>query len=416
MLWELLARHSNLIWILILFAFAFSPFASESDDSVSDSAPSSPPNTTVAVNASANSTSEEIDDGHCVSAQGNFAQLIRSYTNSSLLGDGESAEDRCDSDAMAEATAEANASIREKALRSLPVASTLSQVNNAESVQFMKWAADFFPRHWSAPTKERFLKIVGVTQDDTCTSQPDPLDFSTGWQARSILYLYQSNKTRLSCASIYSKDSGHLSVIPGYQLQDVLNDTASNQVCTVVFFYSGTCPYCYRAAPVMHSAAVYFPEIRFLAVDTDRTPGVAGHYGIMGVPVVVLFYEKRFITGWTIPKTDARDTIRAFIMAYTDVKYIPHTQNITGLNEGILSHFELRKQNSLIYMISNIIVLAAFAIIFWKRYLLDAIKKALDRAGVNDERLVLGVQQPNPLGDPQIPVPQIAPEVQDNVN
>ena len=49
---------------------------------------------------------------------------------------------------------------------------------------------------------------------------------------------------------------------------------------------------------------------------------VAGHYGIMGVPVIVLFQEKKFLTGWTVPYPDGRETIRAFIMAYTGKKIL----------------------------------------------------------------------------------------------
>ena len=50
----------------------------------------------------------------------------------------------------------------------------------------------------------------------------------------------------------------------------------------------------------------------------------------MGVPVIVLFHGKKFITGWTIPYPDARDTVRAFIMAYTgtvdDVYFLRYKQ------------------------------------------------------------------------------------------
>ncbi|GAV03679.1 hypothetical protein RvY_14071 [Ramazzottius varieornatus] len=255
---------------------------------------------------------------------------------------------------------------------------------------FMEWARSFFPRkNLGLSSVDRFLKIVGLRSYQTCPlsafaeNQTD-LDFSAGWEQRTILYLYRSNKTSVSCMPYEHSGEPQLTVIDGSTLQSQLANTTETKTCTVVFFFSPSCPYSRRAAPFMQAAAVYFPILRFVAVNTDKSPGVAGHYGIMGVPVVVLFHEKKFITGWTIPYPDARDTIRAFIMAYTDVKYIPERLNLTDLDSGIVSHFRLRKHSDALYMIAYCIVLGSFILYFWKSYLLDLIKRSVEQNGLRD--------------------------------
>lgn len=115
------------------------------------------------------------------------------------------------------------------------------------------------------------------------------------------------------------------------------------------------------------------------------------------------FFDGCMVIVWVIPG------VNVFV---SDAKYISHSMNITGLEEGILSHFDLEKHPSFIYMLSNIIVLTSFVMILWKKYLVDLIKRSLDQAGVSDERLVLAVQQPHPQGEPVMPVLEIPAELQ----
>ncbi|OQV21801.1 hypothetical protein BV898_04376 [Hypsibius exemplaris] len=276
-----------------------------------------------------------------------------------------------------------------------------------ETENFKRWAASFFPYPTPLLSEKEILleKVVGLRQYDVCYPQADELDFAAGWQERTILYLYSSNKTRADCMPFVHPGDPKLYIIQGSALNDILNASAGEQLCTVVFFFSGSCPYSRRAAPFMQAAAMYFPDLHFVGINTDKYPGIAGHYGIMGVPVLVLFQEKKFLTGWTIPFPDARDTIRAFIMAYSDVKYVTDLLNVTEATAEILTHFNLQKKGDLLYMLSYLILLTACVLFFWKNYLLDAIKRSLDRAGLNDDILVMGLQQPQLPMDPQIPIP-----------
>ena len=96
----------------------------------------------------------------------------------------------------------------------------------------------------------------------------------SGWVERTIMYLYNSNKSRADCEPYpHTNDQAKLTLIEGHALHDLLNATTGRKFCTLVFFFAGSCPYSRRAAPLLHAAALYFPTLHFVAVNTDKYPG-----------------------------------------------------------------------------------------------------------------------------------------------
>jgi thioredoxin 1 len=68
------------------------------------------------------------------------------------------------------------------------------------------------------------------------------------------------------------------------------NDLLFGDVPVLVDFTAEWCGPCKTLAPILHDVASQMGEkIKIIKVDVDRNPNAAAHYGIQGVPTLILF-------------------------------------------------------------------------------------------------------------------------------
>jgi thioredoxin 1 len=59
---------------------------------------------------------------------------------------------------------------------------------------------------------------------------------------------------------------------------------------TIVDFWAVWCGPCKMIAPVLEQiAAEYDGQLQIAKLDVDKNPGVAGQYGVMSIPTLILF-------------------------------------------------------------------------------------------------------------------------------
>lgn len=70
------------------------------------------------------------------------------------------------------------------------------------------------------------------------------------------------------------------------------NELINSDTPLLVDFSAEWCGPCKMMAPILQDVAGQMGDkVRIIKVDVDRNPGAAAHYGIQGVPTLILFKQ-----------------------------------------------------------------------------------------------------------------------------
>lgn len=78
-----------------------------------------------------------------------------------------------------------------------------------------------------------------------------------------------------------------------------------NDMAVLVDFYSPDCAPCMQMAPDFETAAKHFPlEVRFIKINTQKTPEIALRYGVNALPTLIAFKHGKELNRFTsaLPK------------------------------------------------------------------------------------------------------------------
>lgn len=136
-----------------------------------------------------------------------------------------------------------------------------------------------------------------------------------------------ANFTVLSCESLNQTEVPSVEVVDAERLSSVLtvnpNITSRSDpgLCTVLLFYSPTCPFSLLSAPHFNALPRLFSNVMMLAVDSMKFPNHRFNtlYGVVGVPTIILFHNGRPIAKfngleYTLP------AMTTFITKYTGME------------------------------------------------------------------------------------------------
>lgn len=82
---------------------------------------------------------------------------------------------------------------------------------------------------------------------------------------------------------------------PGYAMEEIKESTFKSDVLeadkpVVVDFWAPWCGPCRRFAPILEEVATELgDEVKVVKLNTDESPAIAGQYGVMSIPTLVMF-------------------------------------------------------------------------------------------------------------------------------
>jgi thioredoxin 1 len=81
-----------------------------------------------------------------------------------------------------------------------------------------------------------------------------------------------------------------MSALPDVSQTTFQSEVLASDQPVLVDFWADWCGPCKMLAPVVEKVArAYDGRIRFVKLDTDQNPGLAGQYHVSGIPCLILF-------------------------------------------------------------------------------------------------------------------------------
>ena len=78
---------------------------------------------------------------------------------------------------------------------------------------------------------------------------------------------------------------------------EALKELIESELSVAVYFSSPNCGVCHALRPkVEEMLSEKFPLIKFIHIEIDKSPGIAGAYGVFSAPTLLVFFEgKEFL-------------------------------------------------------------------------------------------------------------------------
>lgn len=76
-----------------------------------------------------------------------------------------------------------------------------------------------------------------------------------------------------------------------------LKELIESESAVAVYFSAPNCGVCHSLRPKIEELmAEQFPLIKFIHIEIDKSPGIAGEYGVFSAPTLLVFFEgKEFL-------------------------------------------------------------------------------------------------------------------------
>ena len=66
------------------------------------------------------------------------------------------------------------------------------------------------------------------------------------------------------------------------------SEVTKSDKSVIIDFFAGWCGPCRMLAPVFHELSGEYDNLKFCKVDTEQEGALAGHFGVQGIPTLVI--------------------------------------------------------------------------------------------------------------------------------